>query len=339
MAKLPPETARVPSYSRSLLAPFLRVLARRGVMDALALRPEAALERMTLSSGAELLERLAVGAHGNLAIEAGMEMRPGECGALDYAVSTAATLREAIAITAEYMHVVSDLFRARLELDEERARLCIGSEVPLSDAAQDFGMVSFFTSHARHWVAPEDGPRVWLTRLRPRDDSAHLRAFSPWPVHFGAPCAAFDFPRAALDAPLVGSDPGLHHAIMAEVQSLAAASPRPTSVSAEVAAFLRPALAHGQADVVHAAEHLGLSVRTLNRRLSREGTSFSSVLDTLRRQLAFALLSQRSLSIAQIAQATGFAEVSTFHRAFKRWAMQTPAGYRSGAADTSRTES
>jgi AraC-like DNA-binding protein len=335
MAKLPPESARVPSYSRNLLAPFLRVLARRGVADALTARPEGSVERLTLTSGTELLERLAVGAHGNLAIEAGMEMRAGECGALDYALGSAATLREAIAIAVEYMHVVSDLFRARLELDEERARLCIGSEVPLSDAAQDFGMVSFFTSHARHWALPAAGPRVWLTRLRPRDDAAHVRAFSPWPVRFGAPCAAFDFPRAALDAPLAGSDPGLHQAIMAEVQSLAARSPRPTSVSGEVAAFLRAALVVGRADVVHAAEHLGISVRTLNRRLSREGTSFSSVLDALRRQLAFTLLSQRSLSIAQIAQATGFAEVSTFHRAFKRWAMQTPAGYRSVAADES----
>jgi AraC-like DNA-binding protein len=249
-------------------------------------------------------------------------------GALDYALSTASTLREAIALTAEYMHLVSDVFRATLELDGARARLCIDSDVPLSVAAQDFGMASFYTSHVRHWVRAPHVLRIWLARSTPADVTPFLAAYAPWELRFCAPSAAFDFPSALLDQPLAGTDAGLHRAIMDELHALASELPRPDTLSAQVSAFLDASLAQGLGDAVHAAEHLGLSVRTLGRRLEREGTSFRALLDSFRRKRAFTCLSQGRMKVSDIARATGFAEVATFHRAFKRWALQTPGNYR-----------
>jgi AraC-like DNA-binding protein len=66
----------------------------------------------------------------------------------------------------------------------------------------------------------------------------------------------------------------------------------------------------------------------LRRRLSAEGTSFQQLLDELRREQALAHVANDQLSLEQLADTLGFLDMSTFHRAFKRWTGQTPGRYR-----------
>jgi AraC-like DNA-binding protein len=76
------------------------------------------------------------------------------------------------------------------------------------------------------------------------------------------------------------------------------------------------------------ARALGLSERTLSRRLDAEGTSFRAILDGLRRQTATALLRDPALGIAEVAFVLGYSEPTAFHRSFKRWTGMTPLSYR-----------
>ena len=79
------------------------------------------------------------------------------------------------------------------------------------------------------------------------------------------------------------------------------------------------------------ARRLGMSGRTLQRRLSDEGYSYQTLVDESRRQLAKRLLHQTDFSLVEVAFMTGFSEQSAFTRAFKRWAGQTPRSYRIGS--------
>jgi AraC-like DNA-binding protein len=76
------------------------------------------------------------------------------------------------------------------------------------------------------------------------------------------------------------------------------------------------------------ASELGLSARTLQRRLSASGQTYQSIVDAARRQLAHQLLRETDHCLAEIAFRTGFSEQSAFSRAFKRWSGQTPRSYR-----------
>lgn len=80
-----------------------------------------------------------------------------------------------------------------------------------------------------------------------------------------------------------------------------------------------------QASAEQLAKQLGCGVRTLHRRLHREGTTYRGVLDTLRRRRCLALLQAGKLSAKQVAHALGFAEPASFHRAFRRWTGCTVA--------------
>ena len=85
-----------------------------------------------------------------------------------------------------------------------------------------------------------------------------------------------------------------------------------------------PLLPHGRATAAQVARKLGLSQRTAARRLSLEGLTFSTVLKSLRDELAQQYLSEPGLSISRIAWLLGYQEVSAFTHAFKRWTGKTP---------------
>ena len=72
------------------------------------------------------------------------------------------------------------------------------------------------------------------------------------------------------------------------------------------------------------ARAMAMSERNLQRRLAAEGTTFQSVLDAARRELAIRHLSDPGATVAKVAWLVGFSEPSAFHRAFRRWTGQSP---------------
>jgi AraC-like DNA-binding protein len=80
------------------------------------------------------------------------------------------------------------------------------------------------------------------------------------------------------------------------------------------------------------ARSLGMSKRTLARRLLDEGLNFTEILQQLRRDLAVRYLDDRKLHVSKIAWLLGFHEVSAFTHAFKRWTGKTPSQIRTAGA-------
>ena len=78
------------------------------------------------------------------------------------------------------------------------------------------------------------------------------------------------------------------------------------------------------------ATDLGLSERTLTRRLNDHGTSFAEIVDGLRHQLALRYLNERHLSLTQVSFLLGYAGQSAFSTAFRRWTGKTPKDIRGG---------
>lgn len=81
-----------------------------------------------------------------------------------------------------------------------------------------------------------------------------------------------------------------------------------------------------------AAVELGLSARTLQRRLAAEGTSYRALLDEVRAQLAEELLASGGLTVGEVARRLGYVEVSSFSQAFRRWYGVSPRGFRAGVS-------
>ena len=100
----------------------------------------------------------------------------------------------------------------------------------------------------------------------------------------------------------------------------------------ETKSAIAQALSEGAPKMADIARGLGLSARSFHRRLSEHGMSFQTLTEETRRDLAVGLLRDEQHSLAEIAFLTGFAEQSSFTRAFKRWVGMTPASYRKDSA-------
>jgi AraC-like DNA-binding protein len=160
-------------------------------------------------------------------------------------------------------------------------------------------------------------------------DSAH-RAFFASEVRFNAPRDALTFARSVMDLPVAHANPQMVDALNQYLANeLVANNQRRTEgIVDQVRHRVHEALLQGQCDVGRVAKSLALSERTLQRRLSESETSFQEVLDEVRRELALARLNRGDGTLTDLAFTLGYADLSAFSRAFRRWTGESPVEYR-----------
>jgi AraC-like DNA-binding protein len=170
--------------------------------------------------------------------------------------------------------------------------------------------------------------RIQLTHRRP-EDSSEYNTFLGCDVEFGAAVDEIAFPGTIKDLPVISADRYLNDLLIGYCEeALARRTTIAGGLRADVENAIAPLLPHGKARLEDIARKLGMSQRTLARRLASEGLSFGKVLDELRADLAQRHLRDTDLSISQIAWLLGYQEVSAFTHAFKRWTGRTPRAMR-----------
>lgn len=162
--------------------------------------------------------------------------------------------------------------------------------------------------------------RVAFARREPADRQPYETFFGAQ-LAFGAPFGALYFDAAWLPRRPASSPAGL-----------AAAMATPAGEELDVAVRARRAimvgLAQGRVGVDCVADALGLSRRTLNRRLAERDTSTKELIATVRLQVARQLLRDTDLTVADISATTCYSEVAAFSRAFSAGVGQSPAAWR-----------
>lgn len=156
--------------------------------------------------------------------------------------------------------------------------------------------------------------------------AAYGEAFS-CPVAFDADRHEFRIESAMLELPLPGGDPATAAAAEAQCRRLLERLGPGGGLTTLLRRLLLASrgVLPGQAD---AAAQLGLSERTLRRRLAEEGVSFRQLADGVRFELVSGYLEDTSLPLDEIAARTGFSDAANLSHAFRRWTGQTPGRWR-----------
>jgi AraC-like DNA-binding protein len=145
---------------------------------------------------------------------------------------------------------------------------------------------------------------------------------APGAVRFDQPRDRLIFDRAYLDLPLLTADPGAARAMREQCERQLQALSQASTLAARVLAGLFAA----DGSVYSArqlARQLGMSERTLKRRLAEQNTSYTELLDAARRTRALELLGA-GLSVEEISARLGYSDAANFTRAFRRWTGQSP---------------
>lgn len=188
--------------------------------------------------------------------------------------------------------------------------------------------LSFALRIARHFASGNDSPiEVSVRHPMPRHVDVYQQMFR-CPVHFEAERNEIVFPSAQLDMPQPFLDDALFRLLKRRADDLLVQERARDTLHERVRHVLRHEVDLSSVNPGHIARRLGVSPRSLRRRLGDEGHSLSALTDEVRRELSLSELLNPEVPIKRIADRVGFSEVSAFHRAFKRWTGVTPARYR-----------
>jgi AraC-like DNA-binding protein len=202
------------------------------------------------------------------------------------------------------------------------------SAVKVSGPVEDFQLSSFFNNCVQPLIGNAAELEVWVMHSAPANLDEHRLTFSGATLRFDAPWSGYRFASQRLDQPIATADASLNQILRSHLDRSLEETPATHSVVARAQHLIRRELPRGQANAPQIARALGMSRRTLCRRLEEEQTTFSTVLDDVRRTLAVEQVRLGQLALSEIAFVLGFAQAAGFHRAFKRWTGQTPKEYR-----------
>lgn len=316
-------SARVSAaYARALVSRFGVVATERAALLEGTLLDErtlaAAGAEIDLNAFMRLLENV-TRAHGEeWPLQAGQVWSNAMQGALDVAARSAPTLGDAFDVLGKYGKARGPYLAVERGRTKAAQRVIIHRDTAVNDAA--WRAVSYAVALSVHAELAQlcDGAlqgRVTFPWPAP-PFVERLRALVGLEVQFDAPHFMIEIPAALCARPSPFADPALHASAIAELERMVPAGDGP--IVSDVVRIVVSRLPEriGEAE---AARALGLSRRSLVRRLSRAGASYRALLDEALRARAKALLARTDLTRADMAAALGYADPTSFSRACRRW--------------------
>jgi len=321
-----------PCYSLRLVRPFLRVLRTYERFPSELIDPLEQLdddERIPIETLHELLRgAIVITGDEDIGLKAARALEVGSLGALEYAAASARTGRDAMDVIARYLQLVTDSIRFTFEVSADgTTTIQLDHMVAMPRAAEDFAVAAFLVTTLQRFPDLEPGYRVFFQH-QGSDSLEYAKTLPGGEVSFGASFSGFTFVTKHLDRTLPERDPNLHVLISRHADQLLASLPRVETFTERVRGQLVAELRGGDPTAPVIARKLGVSTRTLTRKLESEGHAFKELLEELREGLAIRYTTSTDLLLSEVALLLGFSSSAAFNRAFKRWTGQSPIEYR-----------
>jgi len=263
----------------------------------------------------------------DLALHAAEALPFGAYAVIDFLARTSTTVGAAFERISRYFPLINNAVELRIEHAGEHVHYAMIGRRELPRAYAEYALAAVVL---RTRIAT--GIELAIVRTdfayqAPASTREHERLFA-CPVAFGAARTALVIARAVWDTPVARGDSGLAAVLERHADMLMAQLPSVSAELARVRTTIRAELEHGEPSLDVVARKLGTSRRSLQRKLAAENLTYAEVVDDVRASLARAYLVRPELSIAEVAYLLGFAEQSSFTRAFRRWTGVAPAAFR-----------
>jgi len=341
-----------PVHSIAGLAPALKVMASEGHSVQQCLKGTGILTSQLDDRHQTVTLRQEIRFHRNLielsgdptiGLRIGAAYLPQRYGLLGYALLSAATLRHALVLATNFGDLSFTWFGLRLGVARKTTTFSFMNRFDIDADVLDF-LYDRDCAAALVDLSEAMGQPLVLDKVTlPHDGHGRpgvYRQFFGCTVEFNGTPVHIEFATELLETPLPHRDAAASEHLRQQCQLLLAKLSRQSALVDDVRQLLlaRPGFFP---DIEMSAAKLNVSVRTLRRRLTEEGTSFQEVLDEVRFGLATEYLAETLLPLQEISALLGYSEPGNFTHAFKRWSGKAPIDFRherrSTASQSSRS--
>jgi AraC-like DNA-binding protein len=289
------------------------------------------IERNTSRQFGRLMTELMATTDDELARLGGRPIRRGTFVTLCRILVLAPTLGESLRLGSDFYRSLTDDFTIRVHRHDGEAALVVKTRPVEDDRAYMLHSMVVFAAYAvACWLV---GRRIPLRTL---DVAFPARTGAAYASQvFRAPTIRYErgntskltFDSSWLDRPVMADDRSTDEFIGALPETMLRGYRDCRTAAERLRVLLRRQLA-SPPDIRQAAELLGVSQQTLRRQLRRENHTYQELKDEVRLGAAADMLQDSTVSVEQVGMMLGFAELSSFHRAFKRWTGSTPGQHR-----------
>jgi AraC-like DNA-binding protein len=312
--------------------PVAPILKRVGVTPELVAEPERGL---SVRSQIALLDEAAIALKDDcIGFTLARDFDPREIGLLYYVMASSPTLGDALKRVARYSRITNE---ALVIGYREGNRLNINlsySGVPRHSDRHQIEFCMFAALRVCRVLTGQNlVPQHFKIAHHRSGGISEMARFVGTKVEFGADADEFALRADAREFPVIHADNYLNDLLQKYCEAALADRRRDTSyLRTRVENAISSLLPHGRALVGEVARTLGMSERTLARKLTDEGLNFTEIRQQLRRDVAVRYLDDSKLHVSRIAWLLGFREVSAFTHACKRWTGKTPSEMRTAGA-------
>ncbi|HZC56418.1 MAG TPA: AraC family transcriptional regulator [Xanthobacteraceae bacterium] len=258
-----------------------------------------------------------------------------EVGLLYYILASSQILGDALRRVARYSAINNEGVRLIYRQHQKTASITF-EHVGISRVA-DRHQIEFFVTVLFRICQQLVGRRLTPDSIsfvhRRRSLPADLRLYFGCQVRFSSKLDEIVYARRVLEMPVISADPFLNKLLERFCEeAIAGRRVRSSNWRTKIENAVAQLLPHGRSQVADVCSQIGVSSRTMSRRLASEKLTFAKLLDDLRHDLAKRYLREPNLPISEIAWLLGYRQTSSFNHAFKRWTGTRPSRVRASRA-------
>ena len=267
----------------------------------------------------------------NIGLHAGEFFLPGSANILGHICMNCQSAGEILQKVLKYIDILTE--GVKIEVNTQKDGMTIINknirhlDVSLTRQHVEYAFSSSIKLISTLLEKPVTPIEVRFQHKKPRDISEHQRIFNA-PLKFEHSMNALVFDNIGADYPVQQPNAELMVFFEQHAKKILTSIHSEKPVTKKVSFFIAGNFHEELPTIKTVATKLSMSVRSLQRNLEKENTSYREIFNQVYKKLAISYLMNGEISVAEIAYIMGFSEPSSFHRTFKRWTGLTPNVYR-----------
>jgi len=265
----------------------------------------------------------------DIGLRAGARQRLSDFGVYGYALVSSTSFGDAVMLGLKHIRLAGPVLEKRFRIEGDTAifeghdALDLGEVLPLT---AEFWFASILKLIHCVLESPFPSRLLLLPYSRPAHAAAYERMFG-CPVRFDQAVMEWHFDASTLALPCPNANPITADVCLKFCERMLNSLPDETELSRHI----RTACLNSRGSfptVSEMASRMGLSLRTLHRRLAEQGLQYQQIVDEVRRSLAIEFLRDTTMSVEQISGRVGFSDAANFRKAFRKWTGHPPTHFR-----------